>query len=75
MNAARFVLPALLSALLLPSSGGPSSVESPVSCYDQCYQAHQTCPQTCGVSYDMCMEAYQVCSDSCSRGVGPWLPC
>ncbi len=75
MNAARFVLPALLSALLLPSLGGTSSSPLAQSCYDQCYVAHMKCPQECLVSQEVCAEAYQVCFDSCGRGVGPWLPC
>ncbi|MFP2906587.1 hypothetical protein ACLESD_16285 [Pyxidicoccus sp. 3LFB2] len=75
MFAARFVLPALLSALLLPSLGGTSSGPLAESCYDECYAANATCPQMCGASYEACAEAYSVCVDSCGRGVGPWLPC
>lgn len=52
-----------------------ASVESPVSCYDQCYQFLALCPEQCQVSYPVCYDLTLECYDSCGRGVGPWLPC
>ncbi|QSQ22869.1 hypothetical protein JY651_48565 [Pyxidicoccus parkwayensis] len=76
MHAARFVLPALLSALLIPSLGGTgASAPLAESCYDECNAANSSCPAMCGATPAQCSQAYDVCIDSCNRGVGPWLPC